>query len=235
MSQWAEIRHMHVVDGIAKKEIARRLEVNIKTVRRALDKDEAPLLRATPRRGRRLDPWREQIEGWLKADARISAKRIRRLLLPMAGAVPGRTVREYVAESRGELYRKEAYVHRSQEPGQTMEVDFGESWALIQGRPRKLKLFVATLPYSNVYFARAYALERLECLLDGIQKAFEYFGGVTSRVVLDNTSLAVKRVFRGRDRKQTDAFNGFRGSYPFAAEFCAPRARDGRRARWRAG
>ena len=129
----------------------------------------------------------------MKADARISAKRIRRLLLPMAGAVPGRTVREYVAESRGELYRKEAYVHRSQEPGQTMEVDFGESWALIQGRPRKLKLFVATLPYSNVYFARAYALERLECLLDGIQKAFEYFGGVTSRVVLDNTSLAVKR------------------------------------------
>ena len=39
---------------------------------------------------------------------------------------------------------------------------------------------------------------------------------------LDNTSLAVKEVLAGRDRVQTDAFEAFRGAYPFAAEFCAP-------------
>ena len=39
------------------------------------------------------------------------------------------------------------------------------------------------------------------------------------RVVLDNTSLAVKDVLAGRDRVQTEAF---RGGYPFRAEFCAP-------------
>ena len=41
---------------------------------------------------------------------------------------------------------------------------------------------VATLPYSNVYFAKAYPFERLESLLDGIQTAFAYLGGVTDRV-----------------------------------------------------
>ena len=40
--------------------------------------------------------------------------------------------------------------------------------------------------------------------------------------MLDNTSLAVKDVLAGRDRVQTEAFDAFRGGYPFRAEFCAP-------------
>ena len=114
------------------------------------------------------------------------------------------------------------YVHRSVPAGTTMEVDFGESWAEVAGVPCKVKYLVATLPYSNVYFAKAYPLERLESLLDGIESAFTYFGGVADRVILDNTSLAVKQVLAGRDRLETEAFAAFRGAYPFRAEFCAP-------------
>ena len=58
-----------------------------------------------------------------------------------------------------------------------MEVDFGESWAEVAGVPCKVKYLVATLPYSNVYFAKAYPLERLESLLDGIASAFAAFRG----------------------------------------------------------
>ena len=103
-----------------------------------------------------------------------------------------------------------------------MEVDFGESWVDIAGVPCKVKYLVATLPYSNAYFAEAYPVERLESLLDGIESAFRHFGGVVDRVVLDNTSLAVKEILAGRDRVQTDAFEAFGGAYPFRAEFCAP-------------
>ena len=92
----------------------------------------------------------------------------------------------------------------------------------IAGVACKVKYLVATLPHSNVYFAKAYPLERLESLLDGIESAFVYFGGVVERVVLDNTSLAVKQVLAGRDRVETEAFEAFRGAYPFRAEFCAP-------------
>ena len=67
-----------------------------------------------------------------------------------------------------------------------------------------------------------YPVERLECLLDGIAEAFAFFGGVAQRCVLDNTSLVVKKVLRGRDREVTEAFAGFRGQYPFHAEFCKP-------------
>ena len=88
--------------------------------------------------------------------------------------------------------------------------------------PRKVKYLVATLSFSNAYFAKAYTVERLESLLDGIESAFRYYGGLVDRVVLDNTSLAVKDVLAGRDRVETEAFEAFRGGYPFRAEFCAP-------------
>jgi transposase len=213
---------MHFVEGVPKKTIARRLGVDVKTVRRVIAGGQVPRPQLREPRGRRLDPWRDQIESWLKAEPKLTAKRIRRLLLPLAGPVPGRTVRTYVSRLRGDLFPREAFVHRTHLPGQTMEVDFGESWAVVAERLHKVKFLVATLPHSNVYFAKAYPVERLECLLDGLEAAFRYFGGVPSRVVLDNTSLAVKRVLPGREREETAAFQGFRGGYPFRADFCAP-------------
>jgi transposase len=222
VSQWAELRHQHYVEGVPKKELARRFGLNVKTVRRALAREEMPVRRRSRGQGRRLDPWREEIRSWMQEDPRITAKRIRRLLEPKAGAIPERTVRKYVARLRRELFPKPAFVHRTHRPGVTMEADFGESWALVGGELRKVKFLVATLPASNVYFAKAYPVERLECLLDGLAEAFAFFGGVTERVVLDNTSLAVKKVCRGRDREETDAFHAFRGQYPFAVDFCAP-------------
>ena len=221
MSQWAEVRHLHLVEGVPKKEIARRLKLDVKTVRRAIGRPTPPV-RVSPQRVRSLDPWRKQIEEWLHDDPRLTAKRVRRLLLPLAGPVSQRTVRRYVAALKSAVKTKEAFVHRSALPGATMEVDFGETWVDLAGAPCKVKYLVATLPYSNAYFAKAYPIERLESLLDGIESAFLYFGGATARVVLDNTSLAVKEILAGRDRVQTEAFEAFRGAYPFRAEFCAP-------------
>ena len=221
MSQWAEVRHLHVVEGVPKKEIARRFKLDVKTVRRAIGRSMPPVRVSPPRPGT-LDPWRERIKQWLCEEPRLTAKRIRRLLLPMAGPVPARTVRRYVAGLRTAVRLKEAFVHRSVRPGTTMEVDFGESWVDIAGTPCKVKYLVATLPFSNAYFAKAYPVERVESLLDGIESAFRYFGGLVDRLVLDNTSLAVKDVLAGRDRVQTEAFDAFRGGYPFRAEFSAP-------------
>ena len=164
MSQWAEIRQMHVVDGVPKKQIAERLGLDIKTVRRAVAQATAPARRAVSR-PRHLDRWRAQIEQWLRQDRRLTAKRICRLLLPVAGPVAERTVRWYVARLKAAAAPKDVYVHRSPRPGVTLEVDFGESWAEVAGVLRKVTYVVATLPYSNVYFAKAYPIERLESLL----------------------------------------------------------------------
>ena len=222
MSQWSEIRQL-TAEGVPKREVARRLNLNVKTVRRALRQEEAPFRRKSARRGRRLERWRPEIEDLLRRDRRLTAKRIADLLRDRGVAASVRSWREYVAEVRAALFPKEAFVDRSPTSGDAAEFDFGDTAAMVGGRLMRLKFLVATLPYSNAYFAKAYPAERLECLLDGIAAAFAYFGGVPTRIVLDNTGLAVREVLRGRERIEQRAFEAFRGQWPTAVDYCAPR------------
>ena len=55
MSQWTEVRHLHLVEGVAKKQIARRLQLDIKTVRRALAQPR-PLVRGVVAAGAQPGP-----------------------------------------------------------------------------------------------------------------------------------------------------------------------------------
>jgi transposase len=220
MSEWAEMRHLHEAQGVAKKEIARRFGRDVKTVRRAVARETPPLVRKAMERPRRLDAERARIEAWIAADPKISSKRVWVLLGDAGVASSQRGVRRYLARLRQRP--REAFVHRTPEAGDAMEVDFGQTRSVVAGVEYRHFLLVATLPASNTYFARAYRVERLESLLDGIVAAFVYFGGLTRRLVLDNTSIAVKRVLTGREREETDAFHGFRGALGVGVDYCAP-------------
>ena len=154
----------------------------------------------------------------------MTAKRIGTLLREKHPElrIRARAVRRFVGRLRGRLFPPEAFVHRTHVPGRTVEVDFGETWLEIGGDVIKARYLVATLPASNVYFAKVYPVERLECLFDGMLCAFRAFGGLPDRVVLDNTSLAVREVLLGPDRIENRSFEAFRGELALDAEFCAP-------------
>jgi Transposase and inactivated derivatives len=222
VSQWAEIRHMHLVDGVSKKEIARRFDLDIKTVRKALSRAAPEQSRRDPKRPRRLDGCRDAIVELLRNEPKLCAKRIGRLLGEKTGVVGERALRKYVRDLKRAMFAVEAFVHRTHSPGDTLEGDFFESWARIAGALHKAKVFVGTLPCSNTYFAKAYPTERLESLLDGLNASFAYFGGVPRRAVLDNTSAAVKKILPGPEREETKAFHGWRGCFPLHVDFCAP-------------
>jgi transposase len=213
---------MHLVEGVAKRSVAKRLGLDVKTVRRALAKAEAPERRSSPPRVRALDAWRTELETSIREDPRISAKRLWILLGERGARVSARAVRRYVSELRARLYPQEVFVHRTHNPGDSVEADFGECLAEVDGKLCRAKVLVSVLPASNVYFAKAYPIERVECLLDGLSESFRWFGGVPRRVVLDNTSLAVKKILRGVEREETRAFHGWRGAFPLHADFCAP-------------
>lgn len=164
----AEIRYMHLVEGVPKKTVARRLGVDIKTVRRHVTGGSEDPVRQSPKRGGALDAHRSEIEQLVEETPRISAKRIGRLLEEWHGfRHHPRTIRRFVQEVRGSLVKPETFVHRTHIPGETTEIDFGESWIDLDGRLTKIFFFVATLTASNTYFAKAYAFQRLECCSTG--------------------------------------------------------------------
>ncbi len=226
VSQWAEIRALSA-EGVPKKAIARRLGVDVKTVRRVLGQAAHPGHRHSPRLGRRLDAVRPQVEQWLTEEPKLTAKRIGRLLVErglFVEPIGERTLREFVAEVKAalKLVQQEAFIHRTHRPGATMEADFGETRAQIDGEETRLFYLVVTLPYSNAYFAKAYRVQRLECLLDGLSEAFRFFGGLPGRLVLDNASMVVKDVLRGRERVEQKRFEAWRGELGLHVDYCAP-------------
>ena len=61
-----------------------------------------------------------------------------------------------------------------------MDVDFGEAWTVLGGAARKVKFLVATLPASNVYFAKPYRVEPANSVLRPLFSPFVWCRDVSS-------------------------------------------------------
>jgi hypothetical protein len=79
--------------------------------------------------------------------------------------------------------------------GEEAQVDFGLMGYVksADGKRRKLHVLIVTLPMSRYQFVWPTFLQTTEALVEGLDAAWQFFGGVTQRVVLDNTSAAIVR------------------------------------------
>ena len=74
-------------------------------------------------------------------------------------------------------------------PGEQGQVDFGQVRVWIADVQVAAQIFVMTLGFSRRLFAVAFARQRLREWLGGHELAFQHFGGVTDRMVVDNASV----------------------------------------------
>jgi DNA-binding transcriptional MerR regulator len=87
-------------------EIAWRLGVDVKEVRHALKREQAPPNRASPACGQRLDAHRERIVELLQMEPRINARRVGRLIGADAIPIGERAIREHVSRLRAQRQPK---------------------------------------------------------------------------------------------------------------------------------
>ena len=106
--------------------------------------------------------------------------------------VSERTVQRMVSSTRTELRSAQlASVLFETEPGQQMQVDFGQKRVVIGGRTVVVHLMAAVLGYSRRIFVKAFLAERAEDWREGIAEAFRHFGGVTCLLIVDNSRCLV--------------------------------------------
>ena len=79
-------------------------------------------------------------------------------------------------------------------------------YAMPEGAPTKVALFVMTLPYSDGLFCCAFPRECTEAFLEGHCRAFEFFGGVPRRISYDNSKIAIAKITGSRTREVTREF-----------------------------
>jgi transposase len=204
-----------------KKAIARRLGIDVRTVRKHLGRIEGGA--KEPRRARvprKLDPFAEVIEA--KVLQGLSAMQIYQDLSQVTGfdaSYP--TVQRRVRELRHrepEVYCRMRYV-----PGEEAQVDFGELGRLaVEGKLRKVYLFVMTLCWSRYAYYELVTDQRVPTFLGVIRNAFEFFGGVPQRIKPDNLRSAVLIDRLGQRYYQEDFFH-FAQHYGTVPEAARPR------------
>lgn len=131
-------------------------------------------------------------------------------------------VKRYVRGLRAR--EPEAFVRVEVEPGQEAQVDFGSAGMLLdsaRGIVRRAWVFVMTLAHSRHQFARIVFDQSLATWCDCHIRAFEFFGGVVVRVVVDNLKAAITRAVV-HDPIATRAYREVAEHYVFAISPCRP-------------
>lgn len=135
-----------------------------------------------------------------------------------------RTVERAVAHLRQELRAEaRATVRFETRPGQQLQIDFGQRRVEIDGAPRLVSFFVATLGYSRRIHVRAFAGERQEHWFEGMESAFAAFGGVPEEVLLDNArALILSHDVASREVVVNPKLHAFARHWGFQVKACAP-------------
>ena len=224
---YARVRRAVLVEGKSRRAVAREFGLARKTIRKMLEYSLPPgYRRQAPIRRPKLGPWQGIIDAILADDKqrprkqRHTAKRIFERLRAEHGYTGGYTiVKDYVRESK--VSGQEMFVPLTHAPGEA-QADFGEAQVVIAGVEQTAHYQAFDLAHSDDGFVQAFPAETTEAFLEGHVRAFAYWGTVPTRILYDNTRLAVARILGDGERKKTRAFSELQSHYLFADKFGRP-------------
>ena len=169
-----------------------------------------------------VEPYRAQVESWVREGIQVTT--IQRALERIHGyrgsySSVNRFVRDLCID------RPRATVHLTFEPGEAGQVDFGAGPRMVDvrsGEELKTWFFLMTLAFSRHQYAELVLDQRTETWLECHRRAFEWFGGVPARIIIDNARCAITRACF-HDPVAQRAYAEYAEGYRFRINACPPR------------
>ena len=140
-----------------------------------------------------LIPHRNLIADWLEKDG-LTLTKSHIKLGRMGVAVSYSALYRYARDEFGFGSQKVTVRMAETEPGEVAQVDFGRMGMVFDpetGKQRVLHALVVTLVFSRHQYVYLTHRQDLDALISGMEEAWEFFTGVTRRLVLDNMKVAV--------------------------------------------
>jgi transposase len=178
--------------GVGTREIARRLKIDVKTVRRHLRKIEAGIL--APKRSSpvsKLDPFSERIAELAATGCTAWNVHVALADDPLYDA-SYELVKKRVAHIR--QHDPRVYERLEHLPGAEMQADFGELVRVQhQGHLVRVWAYVAVWPYSRYRYAEVVLDQSVPTFLSAMQNGIFAAGAIAERISIDNLGAAVLR------------------------------------------
>ena len=219
VEQWAEIRRMRFVEGLAIREIARRTGRDRKTVQRAVRSSEPPHYER-PATGSKLDPFKEEIHGLLRADPRLPGTRVRELIAELGCEASKTLVDDYLREVRPLYLPRRTYQRTVYRPGEIVQFDLFEPRGPVPvgyGQIRRAWVLVAALCFSRVMAGALVFSKEAPDVLWGLGRCLERLGGLPELLVTDREGC-----LHAGSGRPTDQFASFCGQLAVGWYFCDP-------------
>jgi transposase len=187
---FCRLRQWHDEQGLKASQIAAALHLDLKTVERWIGQPTYQPRQGT-RRPSKLDSFRGQIAALLERHP-YTAQQLLQQLRPQGYAGGYTILKDFVRQVRP--VRKPAYLMLEFAPGECAQVDWGSFGSVAVGSTRRrLSFFVMVLCYSRMMYVEFTLAEGMEQFLSCHRHAFEFFQGVTAKVVIDNLKVGVLR------------------------------------------
>lgn len=173
-------------EGWGKRRIAKELGISSNTVKHYRRQGKW-LPYSIPKRIKRLgalDVWLEEMFNLHKGNAEVIRQELVRQHNMQADL---RTVERAVKPFRQRAFAEaKATVRFETPPGKQMQIDFGSITIKIAGEPKKIYFFAAVLGFSRRQYIQAFIHERQSAWFEGLEGAFNHFGGIPTEVLMDN-------------------------------------------------
>jgi len=206
--------------GVYIKDIAAELGVHPRTVRRALKRGGAPGGRRPRTRRSKLDPYKPTVDRLLSEEV-WNAVVILRAIEAEGYRGEISILRDYIRPKRP-LRQSRATVRFETGPGVQLQQDWGQIVTVIGGVEQSMHFAVNTLGYSRHFHVWATGSEDAEHTYESIVRAFEFFGGATREVLVDNQKSAVIAHRVGVAVEFHPRFVDLAGHYGFMPKACRP-------------
>jgi len=203
--------------GLTVTQIAHKIGLDPKTVAKWV-KIKAFTPRQPTSRRSKLDPYKTQVVRWLESHA-YSATQIFQRLKENGYDGGYSIVKDYVRVVRPA--HPPAFLTLSFEPGECAQVDWGEYGSVKVGSTRRrLSFFVMVLCDSRLMYVKFTVSQTMEHFLACHQNAFQFFGGVPKKVMVDNLKSAVLRRQVGEAPVFNPRYLDFSRHYGFKIAAC---------------
>jgi transposase len=167
-------------------------------------------------------PYQNQIEQWYQQG--IQATTIHAFLQRQFEYTGGyNTVQRFIKQLKGRPFKATTILEFK--PGECAQVDFGLGPVLVEpmtDETTKTWIFVMVLAWSRHQYAEIVLKQDVETWLGCHRRAFEWFNGVPSKIIIDNAKCAITKACY-HDPIVQRAYAEFAEGYGFIISACPPR------------
>lgn len=224
---YQKIRRLHQVEKLSHRAIAKQLGISRHTVEKYCSGKNLPDARKIVKRA---SPLQEATEATIlrfleqnksmPRKQQFNARHIWLHLLEKEGiAIAESTVRAHVRTLRNQ--HPEAFIPLAHDPGEAMQVDWGDAAVYMNGARLSVSMFCVALPHSAAIFCFVYPDKTMLSFIEGHIQTFEMLGGVPQHCVYDNLKTAVQSG-SGKSVIKNKQFRRMEAHYAFQAVFCNP-------------